>query len=250
MNSPILWTGGKSKLRKKILEKIPPHKIYVEPFFGSGAIFFAKEPTAIEIINDIDQDLINFFEVVRTRLPELQERFQYIVRGRALFEAYRKSDMSVLDPIERAFRFYFIVRHGYGGLYRRNRAGKCNTPFNTFPKIRDFFDLRVIDQAHKRLKNTIIECLDYRKVIQKTDTTDTLFYFDPPYATEYQYMRGFDHEELIKVLAEIKGRFILSLDAETAAKLPGYNIEFIGIHHVIGTRHNSTIRQEAIVTNF
>ncbi|OYV97825.1 MAG: hypothetical protein B7Z62_05150 [Deltaproteobacteria bacterium 37-65-8] len=250
MNSPILWTGGKSKLRKKIVQKFPPHKIYVEPFFGSGAVFFGKEPTPIELINDIDQDVINFFSVVRNQLPDLKERFRYVIRGRAIFEEFRKSDMTSLDPVERAFRFYYIIRHGYGALFRRNQAGTCNTTFNTMPKIRDFFDLGVIDLAHERLKNTILESLDYKRMIEKTDTQDTLFYLDPPYAAEYQYMKKFDHAEFIRVLGEIKGKFVLSIDPETAAKLDGFKVEYFEVHNAIGTRHHSMARQEALVTNF
>ena len=73
MKTPITYWGGKQQLADKILPLIPPHKQYNEPFFGGGAIFFAKEPAEIEFINDINGEMVNFYKTLKRKFPELKD---------------------------------------------------------------------------------------------------------------------------------------------------------------------------------
>jgi len=67
MKPPVSYYGGKQNMTKEILSLIPKHKIYIEPFFGGGAIFFTKEPSEVEIINDLNSYVINFYNVCKDR---------------------------------------------------------------------------------------------------------------------------------------------------------------------------------------
>jgi site-specific DNA-adenine methylase len=78
MKSPIKWKGGKSHSVKTIVPIIPEHKCYVEPFFGGGWVFFAKEKSKVEVINDINSQLVNFYEVLRTQPKEFEERMKNV----------------------------------------------------------------------------------------------------------------------------------------------------------------------------
>ena len=77
VNSPFKWVGGKSRLRKEIIQLLPPHTCYVEPFAGAAWVLFGKPPSAVEVINDIDDQLINFFRVVKEKPEELIASFEW-----------------------------------------------------------------------------------------------------------------------------------------------------------------------------
>ena len=86
---PISRMGGKSKLRKTIIEKLPPHICYVELFFGAGWVYFAKSPSRVEVINDVDKELINLFKMVKYHSPEIERLLEYEFSGRDIFEEYK-----------------------------------------------------------------------------------------------------------------------------------------------------------------
>ena len=92
MKPPLTYYGGKQRLSKKIISLIPPHRLYCEPFFGGGAVFFAKEPSKVEIINDKNGEVINFFKVVKTKFAELQKEIQGTLHSR---EHYKKAAKGV-----------------------------------------------------------------------------------------------------------------------------------------------------------
>lgn len=251
--------GGKSNSVKNILSIIPKHKTYVEPFFGAGWIFFAKDKVKIEVLNDINSDLINLFEVVRTQYDDFIDRFNYVLRSKDLFLEYRKSmsDKS-LPSVERAFRFYYINQNAFGGLIRYNKKGECNSPFGGSPDYKrtqsSFWDLDKIKNAHVRLKETIIENDDYKNVIKKYDRDYTLFYLDPPYQCadgKYNGINYFDYNELLFQCKNIKGKFILTLNAELEGMFDEFNIIPNKVHYSIGcTTESSKDYKEVIITNF
>lgn len=86
LNSPIKWVGGKSRLRQQIIRLLPSHTCYVEPFCGAAWVLFAKPPSKVEIINDIDGDLINFFRVVKSNPEEFIQSFNWDLVSRSEFE--------------------------------------------------------------------------------------------------------------------------------------------------------------------
>jgi len=250
--------GGKSKSVKNIVPIIPKHKTYVEPFFGGGWVFFSKEKSKVEILNDINGDLINFYNVIKTQYNDFVKKFDDILISRELFLEYRKtmSDKN-LSPVERAFRFYYVNQNAFGGLIRYNSKGKCNSPFAISPDVfvqSGFWDFDKIKQAHDRLKYVYIEHDDYKNVITKFDNIDTVFFLDPPYdckSGKYNGETGFDYDELLKQCKSIKGKFILTLNSGFEDKFKEFYIIPNNVHYSIGcTSESSTSYKELIITNY
>lgn len=258
MKSPIKWMGGKSNSVKKILPLIPEHKTYVEPFFGGGWIYFAKEKSKVEVINDINGDLVNLFEVLRTQYDEFIERYNFVIKSRELFLKYRETiSDEKLSSLERAFRFFYVNQNAFGGLIRYNQKGMCNSPFAGSPDREaqsSFWDLEKLKNAHERLKETIIENDTYEKIIKRYDKPYTLFYFDPPYVCKdgkYNGKNDFDYDNLLEQCKNIKGKFILTLNSEFEEMFNEFNVIHNDVHYSIGcTTESSKGYGEVILLNY
>ncbi len=216
MNSCLKYPGAKNRIAPWIVSHIPPHKTYVEPYFGSGAVFFHKEPCKIETINDLDEDVYNFFRQVREHPEELAALLELTPFSRAEYEhCYDKGDTS---DIERARRFAVRLYQGYSssGRYMNGwRQSKAVTSPHTTKLWAKYPDMIV--QAAARLKEAQIECRPALDVIEAHNSPDTFLYVDPPYYPEVRKpciytheMRKEDHEELLDVLLQHKGRVLLS----------------------------------------
>lgn len=212
----IKYPGSKSRIAQWICSFMPKHKVYLEPFFGGGAVFFAKDSAAIETINDIDEDVINFFQVLRDYPDELTRQLAFTPYHR---KEYDNAYSPAFTPIERARRFAIkcCMGFGCGNLYHNGfrRSVKSNGPdpagiWNDLPK-------RLMSVV-ERLKRAQIECGPALPLIQKYDTPDALIYLDPPYYQGirkpylYKYeMSNRDHEEMIEIVKELKyAKVILS----------------------------------------
>jgi DNA adenine methylase len=221
MRSPIWYFGGKGKMVKNLLPLIPPHKIYVEVFGGGASLLFAKKPSPVEVYNDIDSDLVNFFRVLRD-----PEKFEQFYRKAVLTpysrEEYcfcRETFQECQDDIERAYRFFVTARMSFSGRIlhgwsftvtdsSRGMAGAVSKWLSCLDGLPDI---------HERLMRVQIEHDDFRKIIPRYDTADTFFYLDPPYVPdtrrsgEYAHeMTLDDHRELVEMLLAIKGKAMLS----------------------------------------
>lgn len=260
MKSPIKWKGGKSGSVKTILPIIPEHKCYVEPFFGGGWIYFAKEKSKVEVVNDINGELVNFFEILRTQEKEFEQRFNYVVKSKELFLEYRKTigQETSLSPLERAFRFYYVNQNAFSGLIRYNQSGGCNSSFAGSPDKEaqsSFWDINKIRNAYERLKETIIEHDDYKAIIKRYDRDYTLFFLDPPYEgldkRTYNGENYFNYDELLEQLRNIKGKFILTLNGGLEDKFKEFNIIPNSVHYTMGcTTESIKAYKEIIVMNF
>ena len=111
LKPPITRMGGKSKLRKKIIEKIPDHNCYIELFFGAGWVYFGKEPSKVEVINDIDRELINLFKMIKYHAPEIERQLKYEFSGRDIFEEYKNCTLEYMTEIHRALRFLYLINN-------------------------------------------------------------------------------------------------------------------------------------------
>lgn len=255
MNSPIKWVGSKRQLKKEIVSLFPEHITYVEPFFGGGSVYFEKEPSKVEVINDYDRNVINFYKVLQQDKDGLLERIDSALISRELFLEYRKSEWDKLEPLERAFRFIYILKCSYGGLFRFNQKGECNSPFAGSPSPKAKSSLfsknteKSLKEAHQRLKNAIIENGDYKEIVKRYDTKDTLFFFDPPYDTDYSYGVDFDYDELLEVCKNLKGKFILTLNAELKDKFSNFNIINKEVNYSVTCKSGDNKKSEIIITN-
>lgn len=254
--SPIKWIGSKRQLRKEIVELFPEHTCYVEPFLGGGSIFFWKEPSKVEILNDYDDHVVNFFKVLRDNENELMHKIEGTLISRSLFMEYRESNWNELEDIERAYRFYYIIKCSFGGLWRFNKQKECNSPFagSPSPKAKPTLytknSLNSLWRAHKRLQNIIIESGDYIDVVRRYDRQDTLFFLDPPYDTDYSYGVDFDYDNLLEVCRNIKGKFILTLNYEMLDKFSEFNIAETEVNYSVTCKGGDNKKKEIIITNF
>ncbi|HRE97759.1 MAG TPA: DNA adenine methylase [Flavobacteriales bacterium] len=212
MKTPITYYGGKQALLKHLIPLIPSHKIYCEPFFGGGALFFAKPPSEVEIINDINSEVVNFFRVAKTKFDALQKEVRASLHSRELYKkamvVYANPDM--FDDVKRAWAFWVATNQGFSSLIGSWGFGKDDSKEAAVAKKRDAFSQEYAD----RLKKVQVEHNDALKVIDRADSKETFFYVDPPYiGSDQGHYKGYTEEEyerLLIKLSKVKGKFLLS----------------------------------------
>src|SRR3954468_4367285 len=104
----LSYIGGKNRLAKQIIEIFPNHTTYVEPFAGGAQVLFHKEPSKVEIINDLSHDIVNFFRVCQSHHEELVRHLKYMIVARNWFDLLYKGDPSILTDVQRAARFLYL----------------------------------------------------------------------------------------------------------------------------------------------
>jgi len=212
MKTPITYYGGKQTLLKHILPLIPPHKLYCEPFFGGGAVFFAKPKAEVEIINDVNGEVVNFFKVVKTKFSDLQKEIQGSPHSRELFKRakaiYDFPDM--FTDVQRAWAFWILTNQGFAGMIGSWGFGKTASKEKAVATKRDTFTKDYAD----RLRTVQVEHNDALKVIDRCNDKQSFIYCDPPYINSdqghYEGYSSSEYEELLKRLAKFKGKFLLS----------------------------------------
>lgn len=217
LNSPIKWVGGKSRLRKYIVPLIPAHTCYVEPFAGAAWVLFGKPPSDVEILNDKEQELVNFFRVVKEEPEALIASFEWELVSRAEFERLAGLEPAQLTHVQRAHRFYYLIMAGWGGELHYPRfqtsitdGGHGNRLFGALKTLR-----QRLEPIHERLRTVIIENLDWQDCVERYDREGTVMYVDPPYpdnGCNYSHnMRDWDsHEALAERLGRARCKWILS----------------------------------------
>lgn len=217
MASVLKYPGAKNKLAKWIISYIPEHSVYVEPFFGSGAVFFNKKEAAIETINDIDSEIYNYFFVLRNDTEKLIDAINLTIFSRDEYEnAFIDNDED--DKVEKARKFAVKCFMGFGASnnYKNGfrSSQRTNAPITT--KIWNELPERLLE-ASKRIKHAQIENLDYKEILKRYDTSDVFIYLDPPYfpgiRKGYLYkheMTELQHEELLKIIIKHPGKILIS----------------------------------------
>ncbi len=217
ISSPIKWVGGKSRFRTHIVSLLPAHSCYVELFAGGAWVLFAKQRSDVEILNDIDQELINFYRVLREKPNELMERFEWELAARAEFERLANTDPHSLTDIQRAHRFYYLIMAGWGGEFNYPRfqtsvsdGGHGNRLIGALKHLKE-----KLTPVHKRLQTVIIECLEWEACFDRYDRNNVVMYIDPPYPNNkvnyHHNMRSWaEHEKLANRLHGAKCAWILS----------------------------------------
>lgn len=214
--SPLCWRGGKCRLASRIVRRIPAHVCYCEPFAGGAWVFFKKEPSPVEVLNDINGELVNFYRVLASCPEYFERKFRFALYARREFEELKRADPARMSAEERAWRFFYMNAASYSG---------DGTTFLTSPNLNigKGYPLtfqhkrRRLLSAHRRLKRAIIENRGWRKILAVYDGPDTFFYLDPPYyGHEADYGRDVfsreDFFELAERLGKLSGRFLLSIN--------------------------------------
>ncbi len=262
LNSPFKWVGGKSRLRKPIIDLLPSHTCYVEPFAGAAWVLFGKPPSDVEVLNDIDQELVTFFRVVKEQPEELIASFEWELVARAEFQRLAHLDPSQLTDVQRAHRFYYLIMAGWGGELNYPRfqtsitdGGHGNRLIGALKTLRER-----LQPIHERLSTVIIENLDWRDCIDRYDRPGTVMYVDPPYpdngANYAHNMREWDqHRELAERLHDAQCKWILS-----SYDIPEIR-EMFTDHFIISVQSSSgmkvkkndnsrVVNREVLITNY
>lgn len=275
LTKPLKWHGGKYYLARKIVAIMPRHIHYVEPFFGGGAVLFARDPDdkslwhashkgVSEVVNDINGRLINFWRILQN-----EKTFQQFVRivnaiplARSEWEDAHAHTYSDNDPLSDAIAFFVDCRQSRSGLMqgftpitrartRREMNGNVSEWLSAVDGLPD---------VHTRLRRVMIENMPAIDLIKREDTENTLFYCDPPYlhetrsaTTAYAYeMTASEHLELLEVLCQCKGNVMISGYASEMynRKLADWHKHTFDLPNNVSGKSNKRRETEVVWCNF
>lgn len=250
LRSPFGRVGGKSKLKKELINDFFPkdyeNMIYVEVFIGGGSVFFEKEPSKKEVINDLDKDVVI---VMRGLKKYNANEIEKAVRG-----DYDKKDFERIKASQPKDNFKKFVRQFI--LYRTSMMSKGDTfAYNNTLTKEPTHVMSNLEGYKDRMKNTIILNEDFKKVIKDYDSANTLFYLDPP----YENSKGlYTHPDLpikdvYEAVKNIKGKFILSYNNSPEAKdlfRKDFYIYTASTKYTSNPQTQNIKRLELIITNF
>src|SRR5579864_657289 len=178
MRGPLPYVGGKNRLANQIIPLIPEHTCYVEPFCGGAQVFFRKPRSDVEVLNDLDGELVNFYRVCQQHYEELIRYLRFVLTSREWFEQQKKTPPESLTDIQRAARYFYLQKNCFGGRVKGQNFG-----FHVSQKAR-FNPTQVpetIAATHERLSRVQIERRPYEQILDAYDRPTTFFYIDPPY---------------------------------------------------------------------
>lgn len=208
--SVITSLGGKHRLARRIIEMMPEHKIYIEPFGNTASILLQKPPAKKEIYNDIDKGVSNFFKILRDNPSGLYNKCISLPYSEIQYNEFLTAAPPE-DPLESAVRFFYLSRGSFLGA--RGRYFLVNSSGRSYSK-QYYRECERFFAVSKRFQGVEIISKDFRKVINRYgNNSDVLFLCDPPFydGTEY-YDNTFtykDHKELAHRLSEIKGKAMI-----------------------------------------
>ncbi len=220
MNAVLKYPGSKWNISSKLVELIPPHHSYVEPYFGSGAVLFTKNPSDIETVNDLDGEVVNLFRCIQQDSGRLARLVMTTPFSREVYDRQFDPDSSCASRYQRAAGFLVRCWQGHGF---RTSGGKVGWKNDVQGRERayamwDWYCLpeRIIEVA-ERLRKVQIECRPALEVIRRFDYPDVFMYIDPPYllatraARQYRHeMTDADHEELLDTILRSRARIMIS----------------------------------------
>jgi len=269
---PVLkWVGGKRQLLKDIEIHIPrKFSTFYEPFLGGGAVLFHLQPHKA-VVNDINEELINVYTVIRDSVEELIEDLKKHKNEAEYFYSMRELDRDKeaynrLSSIKKASRLIYLNKTCYNGLFRVNQQGEFNTPFGRYknPNIVNEVTLRAVSNYFNKAQITF-KCIDFEESV-KGIRKGSFVYFDPPYdpvsdsANFTGYDKGgFDRDEQIRLkqlcdkLNNRNVKFLLSNSAtEFILDLyKDYNIAIVKAKRAINSRGDKRGEvNEVLVKNY
>lgn len=221
----IRWAGGKRLIVPRLTRFLPrKFGTYFEPMVGSGALFFALNPSSA-VLADVNPELINFYQIIKSRPNHFYRAIQPLRASKAKY--YRLRATSPSSPLGRAVRFFYLIRLSWNGLYRVNRTGDFNVPFGG-RRPKELVSLPAILSTSSALRNVRLLCGDF-KTTTALAKPDDLIYFDPPYPRGAVGDNGFaryakerfnleDHRRLADHAAELADRGVHVLVTEAGRK--------------------------------
>lgn len=217
MKSILRYPGSKWNLADKISQLLPEHKTYLEPYFGSGAVLFTKTPSAIETVNDLNDDVVNFFRVIKQDPEALAEKIYLTPYSRKVYDDAWK--IRPENEIDKALNFVIrsFMSYGFRPTEKSGWKNNVNGRERAYA-VKHWNDLpKLIQEVTLRLKQVQIECRPAIELIEKYSRDNVSMYVDPPYVLSTrrrkQYsveMEDKDHEELLDALNNSKAKILLS----------------------------------------
>lgn len=222
LKAPFSYYGGKQRLTKHILQHVQSHNIFVELFGGSGAIILAKDPAPVEVYNDIYRGIVNFYRVLRDeaaskRLVELLMLTPY---SREEYRDCKYTWQTCADPIEKARKWYFVQATSYNGKHGAGIRPPTIQSSNSKEKHVNEYHTAIdrIPAVATRLRNVVIENVDFRRAVKHYDSPSTVFYADPPYVRETRHENAVykhemilqDHVDLVTLALQSRGEWVIS----------------------------------------
>lgn len=257
LRPPIAYYGGKQTLLPVIMPLIPPHERYIEPFLGGGAVYWTKQPSKVEVVNDLDGFVTNFYRIVKTDFAALKPLIDGTVYGRESHEkaATIRQCKDFFTPVQRAWAFFVLANSSIYAILSNQSTfpGKDAKPARTFYyKVKAF-------EAHfaERLQNTFVEQRDAIYVIERNDGEDSFFFVDPPYFNanmgHYGGYLEADFERLLQTLSVLKGKFLLTcypseLLEKWLGKNPNWTADFREMSLSAGAKGKRKV--EVLVRNY
>jgi DNA adenine methylase len=233
------YPGSKGQLAGWIIDTLPDHHCYVEPFGGSAAVLLQKPKSTVEVFNDTDGDIVHFFEVLRDRKEELVTWLRETPFSRDLHRKYAHEHYAGYRPddgVERAGRWFYLRNTQFAQKYTGFSGFRLAKARNHARAYQNRVDR--LEEIAARLRHVQLANRDYVELVERTDDPDTLFYFDPPYVDDgddlYSHAGAFDHERFVDVLEEIDGQWITSYTELPSGLEDGY--------HVVSKDHRGTMR--------
>jgi len=214
VKAPFKWVGSKTKSLEYILPHLPYHTSYIEPFGGSGAILLARHACDLDVFNDRYNGITDFYKCLKnpSMLKRLIEYLDPIIHSRELFYTFRKNWHEMPDIVIRAAQWYYIIHFSFnakGVTFARGTGSRCKFSDSLSRQLKNF------PIIHLRLKNTVIENMDWSNCIKDYDNHDAVFYLDPPYIGVYKgtyahEMSHIEHIKMLEVIMKMKGFVALS----------------------------------------
>lgn len=238
--------GGKRLLAETIVSYMPQHKTYVEPFVGGEAVFYKKKASEVEVLNDLDKEIIFAFKFIQGITPEIIANLKKrkLTHSKGYF--MRLKNRKPASRLERFYRFIYLQYFSFGGN-RTSTSTEGERPTDNL-----IHRINSLVPAHDRLKGVHIYNQDFRNMIKQYDSTNTFFYFDPPYPEQKgSYETGLTVDDLAKAIKGIRGKWILSLpkkpqSLELAKK---YNYKNVSVRRSFN-QLSSHVDKELLIANF
>ncbi|KAA6323231.1 Modification methylase DpnIIA [termite gut metagenome] len=218
MKTPITYYGGKQKMLQHIRPLIPEHSLYCEPFVGGAAVFFDKPPVRVNVINDLNGELINFYRTVVTNLEELRIEVNRTLhcRSQHVHAWHIYNNPEYFTNVQRAWVVFILSKMGFSGQLSSSfgfdrTAGKNSLKLRCLKKD-DVF----CEELKTLLEQSTIECDDAFKIIKRYDCTDAWHFIDPPYVNSNMghYAGMFNEQnfaELLELCTKLQGKFMLTM---------------------------------------
>jgi len=251
MVGPLAYIGGKNRLARQIIDLLPEHTTYVEPFAGGAQVLFHKEPSQVEVVNDLDGDIVNLFRVCQVHHEELIRCMKFMLVSRSWFAVVKEQRTDTLTDIHRAARFLFLQKNSFAGLVRRQdyRYSVVGPPSFNPQRLPE-----LLENAHRRLARVQIESLPYEEILRRFDRPQTLFYLDPPYWHRKLYRFNFADKDFVTLaerLRKIRGKFIVSINdvPEIREIFRDFQQREVDLHYTAQQAAGKRYR-ELLITNF